>query len=104
MSKRPSDELVKAQIQLLMENHPSLDQFVSFRKLSGGYANLVYDLNDRYILRVFFRQGWLDNFNEEFAALEKLAATDRIPRVLAHGTLQLEWSCPFLVVSKAQGI
>ncbi len=111
MSKRPLDETVQREIAVVLAALPNsahrnvtdLGSVRTFRKLTGGYANLVYEINDRSILRVFFRAGWQANFENECRALAMLRGVPGVPQVIASGILPLEWPCPYLLVNKRTG-
>jgi len=85
--QQQENEAVRAHARALLRDRNPPEALTRFRRLGGGYSNLVCDLNDRYILRVFFRPGWDRQFAAERATLEALRDVPLVPRVLRAGVV-----------------
>jgi hypothetical protein len=95
--------LTHAQLAHILYTAQIDEPIVSAVRLGGGYSKVIYDINDRYILRIshFVRDG--SDIDRERANLSVVLGLPGIPQVLGAGTADIEGGLPYLLVSKVPG-
>jgi aminoglycoside phosphotransferase (APT) family kinase protein len=79
------------------------EPLVRCNKHTGGYSHLVYDLNDRYILRCSAHPESATAFAREAAVLNRLRANEGVARVLGSGSFGPLQDWHYLLVTKFPG-
>src|SRR5689334_20565791 len=98
---KPSEtvSLTREQIDVIWEQANTGGELKSVQLLTGGFSKLIYDLNDRYILRVTFRTSGEEGEAREQAALLRLNHIPGIPQVVGLGTVDAVRPLPYILVT-----
>lgn len=90
-------------LQKILDKYPLLfENSRQVEKVSKGFTNLVYDVADKYIIKICHQQANLTDLKKEIAFYENNSKNPYIPQMLAYG-FSLEDIPGYLILEKIKG-
>lgn len=90
-------------LQKILDKYPLLfENSRQVEKVSKGFTNLVYDVADKYIIKICHKQANLTALKKEIAFYENNSKNPYIPQMLAYG-FSLEDIPGYLILEKIKG-